>query len=242
MPNYYAAAPNTAIALARSTDGGLDHGGNVAPATKHLRLMAAMTATSTVVPFTAIVADYLMFYPFLDMSTTGSQLLTTAISLPRYTYGKLMAVIVAAPSGVGNPRFNVQYTNQDGITGRQTPFVATGTQIVNGTIITTGSPITNGGIPTVGPFLPLQAGDYGVSAVEAINFIDVDVGLITLVIVKPLGQIMIRTIDAVAERDFLREMISLPIIKDDAYLNLICYPGGTLAAAPIHGYIQSVWN
>ena len=45
-PQYYAAAPLTAQTMARSTDGGIQHGGNVSPRTKYLRRLTAMAVAA----------------------------------------------------------------------------------------------------------------------------------------------------------------------------------------------------
>lgn len=243
VPNYYAAAPNIAIALSQSNDGGIYHGGNVGANgyTKYLKTLGAMTVTATAVPLPMLLLDYLMFYPFIDMSITDYQPLTTGISLPRYPTGKgvqIMAVEVAGQSGVGNPQFQVQYTNQDGVPGRLTRPVACNTQVVNGTIINT-APATSG---CNSPFLPLQSGDTGVRLIEGVQFYTADVGLIALVLVKVIDDHIIRTIDAPAERNCLMDFSAMPVIADDAYLNLICCPNGTLSAAPIHGYLQTCWG
>lgn len=238
VPQYYAAAPLTAIALARSTDGGLDHGPNVSPLTKHLHKFMAMTQTATAVPLPIILCDYLMYYPFVAMDA-GDQTMTNVVTIPRYTTGagvEIMAVEVAAQ--VGGAQFYVTYTNSDGVAGRVTATVRCNTQTVNGTIITS-APTTAG---AAGPFLPLQRGDSGVRSIQSVTFLSGDVGLISLVLVKPLASHSIYGITAPVEADFLIDRSILPIIKDDAYLNMIVHPSGTLAAAPLNGEIQTFWS
>lgn len=238
VPQYYAAAPLTAIALARSTDGGLDHGPNVSPSTKHLHRFMAMTQTATAVPLPIIICDYLMYYPFVAMDA-GDQAMTNVVTIPRYTTGagvQIMAVEVAAQ--VGGAQFYVTYTNSDGVAGRVTATMTCNTQTVNGTIITS-APTTAG---TAGPFIPLQKGDSGVRSIEGITFLSGDVGLISLVLVMPIASHSIYNITAPVEADFLIDRSILPIIKDDAYLNMIVHPSGTLAAAPINGEIQTFWS
>lgn len=242
VPNYYAAAPNIAIALKQSTDGGIPHGGNVAQLgfKKYLKTLTVMSTTATAVPLPMILCDYILFYPFVDMSITDPQTMDNTITLPRSTDGKglrIMAVEVAGQTGVGNPQFFVNYTNSDGVSGRQTKNVACNTQVVNGTIITT-STATAG---SAGPFLPFQEGDTGVRSIDSVTFRTPDVGLIALVLVKPVENIALRTIDAPVERNCFVDTSDMPIINDDAYLNLICCPRGTLSGAPIHGLIQTVW-
>ena len=93
-----------------------------------------------------------------------------------------------------------------------------------------------------GPFIGLQNGDTGVRSVESVTMLGIDVGLFTLVLVKPLCQMSIRGIDAPVEIDLLKDFSQCPQVQDDAYLNFIVHPGGTLAAAPIHGYAKFVWK
>lgn len=243
VPNYYAASPGIAVALAQSTDGGLYHGANVGQlgASKYLKSLTALTTTATAVPLPLLLCDYLMYYPFVDMSVTDYQPLTTGITLPRYPTGagvQIMAVEVAGQSGTGNPQFQVRYTNQDGVAGQLTRAVACNTQVVNGTLINTARATAAAN----GPFLPLAPGDTGVRLIEGVTFYTADIGLIALVLVKPVAAHQIRTIDAPAERNYLQDFAAMPAIADDAYLNLICCPQGTLSAAPIHGTIQTIWG
>jgi hypothetical protein len=240
VPNFYAAAPLIGKALTQSADGGMFHG--AAPGgtnTKHLRRILGMTVTTTAVPLPCILCDYLLYYPFVDMSVTDAQALIVGDALPRYPTGagvQIMAVEVA--SQIGGVSFFVNYTNSDGVAGRTSATVTCNTQTVNGTIIST-APATLG---CAGPFIPLQTGDSGVRSIESCTFLTGDVGLITLVLVKPLASFSIHDITAPVERDMILDGVQLPQIKDDAYLNLICYPSGTLSGAQIMGTIETVWN
>lgn len=238
-PQYYAAAPLAATVLARSTDGGLDHGPNVSTSTvtKYLRKFMAMTQTATAVPLPIYLLDYLLYYSFITMDA-GTQDLTNTNVLTRYTDGagvRVMAIEVAAQ--VGGSQFRFTYTNQDGTAGRVSKTVTCNTQVVNGTVITS-APTTNG---CAGPFVPLQAGDTGVRSIEQVEFLTGDVGLIALVLVKPLASASIYDITAPVEVDYLIDQNIMPIIKDDAFLNMIVHPSGTLAAAPIQGLIETMW-
>lgn len=239
IPNYYAATPLIAIALARSTDGGIDHGPAVTPYTKYLHKFMAMNVTSTAVPMQMILCDYLMYYPFVDMSVVGVQALTTSIALPRYPDGdgvQIMAVEVAAQ--IGASRFYVTYTNQDGTAGRISQTVTCNSQVVNGTIVTSNTATAG----STGPFIPLQSGDTGVQKIESVTFISGDVGLLALVLVKPLASHTLYEITAPVECDYLLDRGILPVIKDDAYLNIICHPPGTLASAAFSGTIETFWS
>lgn len=243
VPNYYAATPLEAKVLARSTDYGINHGGPVSPATKHLKRFMAISVTAAAAPLPMILCDYLLYYPFIDMSVAGSEfqpVVNETASLTRYTTGAgVQMIAVEVASQIGGAQFFVTYTNQSGVAGRVTPTLTCNTQVVNGTLVTTAS-ATSG---SAGPFLPLQEADSGVRLVEGVTFLGAgDVGLITLALVKPLATHAIQEITAPAERDFAIDFPSMPRIEDDAYLNLLCHPVGTLAAAQLTGTAEFVWN
>jgi len=241
VPNYYIGAAGAFTPLKRSTDGGIDHGPNQPGAKKFLRRLMAQTVTATAAPLTLLLMDYIGFYGFIDESVTDEQPMDNTLPPTRYTDGRgvmLMPVVVAGQTG--GQTFSVKYTNQDGVSGRVTPNMKMTTQAVNGTILTS----LSAGNQYGGPFLPLQAGDSGVRFVESVTIGGVgDVGLFALVMVKPIATLDIRGIDAPTEIDFLTDCgCSLPEIKDDAYLNFVGLPVGTLANAPINGIIETTWN
>lgn len=241
-PFYYASAPGVATAMSRSSNGGLNHGPSVSPSQKVLRKVLAMTTTATALPMNMKVLDYLLYYPFIDESLDGEeQLLDNTATLPRYADGKgvqIMAVVVAGHATGLTQSFVCSYTNQDGVAGRVTTPVKLNAQFVNGTIITTALNVAG----CAGPFLPLQSGDTGVRSIESLTMTGSDVGLMTLVLVKPLAQMSLRGIDGPVEVDYLKDFSHLPVIQDDAYLNFICCPVGTLAATALHGEIQTAWS
>ena len=245
VPNYYAAAPTVSKVLSyygnltpNSGDSGINAGMGVSPAKKYLHRITALTTTTTAVPLPCILCDYLMYYPFVDQSNPGDTSMTVGDTLTRYTDGagvQIMAVEVAAQ--VGGATFTVNYTNSSGVAGRVTPSIVCNTQTVNGTIVSSHAAVGN-----TGPFLPLQAGDSGVRSIESVNFSVTDIGLISLVLVKPIATFQIYDITAASEKDFWIDGMGRPEIKDNAYLNIICCPSGTLAAAPILGTIEVFWN
>jgi len=237
VPNYYIGSPGVFTPLRYSTDGGIPHGGNVSPKVKLLRVFEIQSAN--VAPLPVKILDYLGFYPFLDESVTDEQFMTNSVPVPRYPDGAgvmMMPVVVAGQVGGGT--FFVRYTNQDGVSGRQTPKHAMTTQAVNGTIITSAGASNN----SRAPFMALQEGDTGVRTVDSIVFEGTgDIGLISIALVKVIGESYIRDVNAPHERDFSTDMGSLPIIKDDAYLNLLCLPNGSLSGAGIMGYVKTLF-
>jgi hypothetical protein len=237
VPNYYIGTPGVFTALRYSTDGGIPHGPSVSPKTKLLRIFEIQSANAA--PLPVKILDYLGFYPFLDQSITDEQFMGNTNPVPRYPDGRgvqMMPVVVAGQIGGGT--FFVRYTNQDGVSGRQTPQHIMGTQSVNGTIITSGGAVNN----SRAPFMALQEGDTGVRQIDSIVFEGVgDIGLISIALVKVIAESYIRETTAPHERDFSMDMGSLPVIADDAYLNLLALPAGNLSGAPLMGYLQTVW-
>lgn len=238
-PKYwFDAAPFTSKAAYQSTDGGFYHGANVSPASKHLRLMTAMTATVTPLPMTMILCDYLLYYPSIDEGTTDEQLLTNVVTLPRYTDGKgvnITAITVGTRTTTAT--FFISYTNSDGVAGRISQTVTLNTAVV-GTVATSAKATQASG----NPFIGLQSGDTGVRSIESVTMITPTDGLFSLLLVKPIGYTMIRGIDAPVEKDFLLAGEELPRIYDDAYLNCLCLPQGSLTGVGIIGDIKCIWN
>jgi hypothetical protein len=243
-PNYYIGSPGVFVPMRQSTDGGLRHGGDVNSLgqKKFLRKLMALTATAAATPLPMLLLDYLGFYGFIDEGVLDPQPLDNTQPVPRYANGRgvqMMPIVVAAQTG--GQSFTVTYTNQDGVAGRVTPTVVMSAQFVNGTVLH--SVRAAAANENNGPFLPLQRGDTGVRSVQSVTIEGLgDVGLFSLVLVKPLASIALRGIDAPTEIDYLTDMSSIPEILDDAYLNFLALPNGTLSGAPIIGVIETTWG
>lgn len=243
VPNYYIGTPGAFTPLSRSANGGIDHGPDCAAFgyKKFLRKLMGLTVTATAAPLTMQLMDYIGFYGFIDESVTDEQPLDNTLAPTRYQDGRgvmLMPIVVAGQTG--GQTFTVNYTNSDGVSGRITPPVKMGTQALNGTVLHS----LSAGDQYGGPFLPLQGNDSGVRSVQSVTIGGVgDVGLFSLVMVKPLATLALRGIDAPTEVDYLTDCgTSLPNIIDDAYLNFVVLPVGTLAAAQILGTIETTWG
>ena len=240
VPKYwFDAPPLIAKAVAQSTDGGLFHGGSVSPLKKYLRETTQIAIVATALPMPMILCDYLIYYPSIDDSTLDPQVMDNTVTLPRYSDGEGVQMIALSVAGrTGGQTFSVTYTNSEGVAGRVTPNVPQNSALFIGSIITSDGAAVN----TAGPFIPLQQGDTGVRSIESVTMNGADVGLFTIVLVKPIAQTQIRGIDAPVEKDYLLQTGTLPEIKDDAYLSWIVLPQGSLAATPIHGTIKVIWN
>lgn len=162
--------------------------------------------------------------------------------LPRYTDGKNVQILpVSVASRVGGFAFNVTYTNQDGVAGRVSKSVIENANTTLG-VIATSHPAGAAGVYNYCEFIPLQEGDTGVQSIESVNMISGDVGLVSLILVRPLAETELKEITAPHEKDFFISGGKLPEIKDDAFLNLICLPVGSLAATGLIGSIKVIWG
>jgi hypothetical protein len=240
VPKYwFDAPPAVAKGVFYSTDGGLEHGGGVAPSEKYLRLTTGIATASTALPLTLILCDYLLYYPSIDDSVLDEQIMDNTVTLPRYTDGEGVQVIAVSVAGrTGGARFYFTYTNSEGVSGRVSKTVFQNSAAALGTL--QANTVNNNNSAT--PFIGLQNGDTGVRSIDSVVMLDADVGLMTLILVKPLGTSVIREITAPVEKDYFLEAGTIPRIYDDAYLSFICLPQGTLAATALMGDIKVIWT
>lgn len=249
--NFYASSP--AIAARVEVERGI-YVPTVAPASQHLQrltVMTANTASAVNARQRLILCDYLLYYPFIDTDAIGEEQLMTnspspgAATLPRYPFGKVIAVAQSAASTIGTFTFN--YTNQAGVAGKisqpmSTFAVAGGGQIVS----------ANGGGASFNPFCDLALGDYGVKSIQSVTFTGAGGGLMALVIVKPLffGYVTqeCRTTSNVAygaANEFMSVIhaAGAPAILDGAVLNFFAEGNaGSLASSQLVGTLETFWN
>ncbi len=246
--NFYASSPLEAAEV--ETARGIPVP-TVAPATqwlRNLKLMSAASGTTSVANGRqqVILADLLLYYPFIDTDAVGEQQdMVNAVTIPRYDYGKVIAVGQSAASTTG--QFTFSYTNQDGVAGRtsQNHFtfaVAGGGQVVAASVQSATS---------YTPFLALQAGDTGVKSIQSVTFTAGGGGLMALVIVQPLLTAYITqearrsTTDSFGACNEFASLIhnSPAQIKDGAVLDIFAAGhAGSLASSIMAGILETTWN
>lgn len=240
VPKYwFDAPPAIAKTVTYSSDGGLEHGGGVSPSEKYLRLTTGISTVATALPLTMILCDYLLYYPSIDDSNLDEQIMDNTVTLPRYTDGEgVQAIAVSVAGRTGGASFYFTYTNSEGVSGRVSRTVFQNSAAALGTLLNNG--VNNNA--SAMPFIGLQSGDTGIRSIDSVFMLGADVGLFTLILVKPLGTSVIRGIDAPVEKDYFLEAGVIPRIYDDAYLSFICLPQGTLAATALMGDIKVVFT
>ncbi len=241
VPKYwFDAPPAIAKTISYSQDGGLEHGGGVSPSEKYLRLTTGIATASTALPLTMILCDYLLYYPSIDDSNLDPQPMDNTVTLPRYSDGEgVQAIAVSVAGRTGGASFYFTYTNQDGVSGRTSQTVVENSAAALGTIVTSSTATLNG---SGNPFIGLQNGDTGIRSIDSVQMLSADVGLFTLILVKPLGTSVIREITAPVEKDYFMESGVIPRIYDDAYLSFLCLPQGTLAETALRGDIKTIFT
>ena len=251
VANFYASSPLEAAEL--ETSRGI-YVPTVAPATQWLRNLKLMSGASSATSTTngrqqIVLADILLYYPFIDTDAVGEQqdMVNTA-TIPRYTSGRVIAVGQSASSTLG--QFTFSYTNQDGVAGRTsqnhfTFVVAGGGQVVASSVQSAAS---------FHPYLALQAGDSGVKSIESVTFTAGGGGLMALVIVQPLLECFVtqesrRTTSGNLEtygacNEFASVIHHRPRqIKDGAVINLFAAGHAcSLASSILAGVLETTWN
>jgi len=240
VPKYwFDGPPLIAKAASQSSDGGIFHGANVSPAKKYLKLITAQTPTSTTLPLPMILCDYLLYYPSCDDSITDIQIMDNSVTLPRWTDGVGVQCIAVSVAGrVGGASFTINYTNSDGVSNRTSQVVFENSSSAIGSIIGSGMNGNKSAMPWIG----LQSGDKGIRSIQSVTMQSTDVGLFTLILVKPIAYTTIKEITAPYEKNYFLETGTIPEIKDDAFLNFLCLPEGALNATALMGDMQIVWN
>lgn len=181
----------------------------------------------------------------INITSTGTGTHTINTLLPRYTDGAgVQAFFVnsnATALGAATPNLSIGYTNSTDTASRATPTVLPigKTAAANGLILYSGT-----GAGKYGPFMPLQAGDSGISSIQTIqNSTSYVSGEYAVVLCKPLLTLPITTQGVAAERDLVNQVPSLPRIYDGACLTWLMYSGAaTPTNSAIAGHLDVVWS
>jgi hypothetical protein len=239
IPNYYASTPLVSATLASRE--GIYYGGNVpSNSSRHLLELSLSCSQASTIPMQCLLLDYLLYYPFIDQGTTDYQPMINSIPLSRYSDGigvKIMTVIIAPPV-TGGSQFRVYYKNTNG-EDKVTPIHTCGLATYNGALANTGATATN----LQQPFLTLDTDDIGVTQINGVEFLTNDVGLIALVLVKPITSIYVRELNTFMEKNMVINSLSLPRIENNAYLGVIgVTSNASLVNLALTGEIKTIWR
>jgi len=219
--------------------------GSVTPSVKNLTSIECVTSTATGVPSWLMLVDLLMVYPSIPL-TASPTALTNVATLPRYTSGAgvMMFMELATSTGVA-ANLTLTYYNSAGVpvshTTPGTIALNTATAVIP-LIVHSGTSANN-----FGPFIPLAAGDSGVTSVTNVALSGTGAGTAHLFLCKPLVQIPLTQQYYPSGRDYVFNMPNLPVITEaaaaGAYLSFLLYAGAAVAQnAQFAAGLDYVWG
>ena len=199
--------------------------------------MGGSGVANTAFPANLIFADYVGFYPLVDMDSTDYQEMVNVASVPRYTSGLRLMVVCTTPQNAATPiQGQIVYQNSAGQENVANFYV----QAANVGQINNFS--TNvAGVSGSSPFVTLGPGDYDIQRVLGVTMFNSAGGFAALVLVKPLFAFIVPDIITTHEMDFpIHKPPSVELV-DGAYLNLLYCPitAGTVAGI-VRGCISVV--
>jgi len=245
---FAGSSASTSWALDSSRVGWMPTGGtagSVTPSIKNLTGIECVTSSSTGVPAWLMLVDLLMVYPSIPL-TSSPTALTQSATLPRYTNGQgvMMFMELASSTGVANT-LSLTYYNSAGV-----PVSHTTPGTINLNTATAYIPLlvhSGTSANNFGPFIPLAAGDSGVTSVTTVTLGGTGAGTAHLFLCKPLVQIPLTQQYYPSGRDFVFNMPTMPAITEagaaGAYLGFLLYAGAAVATnSQFNATLDYVWG
>ena len=228
---------------------GIQHGGNVASATKHIINVGSNMVAAAGAPWQAKLVDLQGYYKLsgADVTATTSRTLTGTPSM-RYTDGvgcEAFFVVGTAPTAGGPNLSASSYTNSGSTAGRAfqgTPSMGAAADAYAGRILHSGNATGR-----YGPFLPKQAGDTGIKSIQSFTFSGgtayTGSGVLALCIARPLLDISLPVTGMWSERDLVNQLPSMPRVMDGACLVWLLFgTGATTTASPFTFALDFAWG
>lgn len=208
---------------------GIRHGGDVSTDIKHLLTASLVGFAATSVPSTFMLVDIQGYYPGINMNTLSAQTLTGTPTL-RYTNGAGLRAFLVARATTGATPHNIAYNYNDQADAAQTNPVT-----VAATVSAIVPHIVHSGLAAnnYGPFLPTAGSTTGIKKFNTITLSAASgtASTAALVLCKPLSVISISVAGLMVEKDYINQIPSAPVIKDDACLAFILLAGAATAAS-----------
>lgn len=213
-------------------EGVIWHGGDVSPATKHFLSAGANVVAAAGAPWFLMAIDLVGFVPLTgtNVSTTGTKTVTmtpisnTTAKRDRYPNGKGLRAFVAADTAMGAnaPTCVINYLDQGGNAGATTSFTSTASMTI-GSLLNTGAAAGK-----FNPFLPLAAGDTGISDIVSLVWSGTAhaSGTVVIGLCKPLWCIPVPATGLYTKVDFVNALPSLRQIKDGANIQFLMFQTG----------------
>ncbi len=211
------------------SEGALFHGGNVTPATKHFLNAGVSCVAAAGAPWYLMAVDIVGYVKLsgTNLTTTGTKTVTmTALGGgARYPNGEGLRMYMTAQGaalGANAPTCVVNYLDTGGNPGATTSFTSTASA-TRGSIINSGAAANK-----FNPFLPLAAGDTGVSDIVSVVWSGTAhaSGTVILKLCKPLWTLPVPATGIYTKADFVNAIPSLRRIPDGAHIQLLLFQAG----------------
>lgn len=230
VANTYGASDLTFTDMTETfSEGALYHGGDVSTATKHFLNAGVSAVAAAGAPWYLMCVDAVGYVKLsgTNVSTNGTKTVTmTALGGgARYPNGEGLRMFMSAQGaalGANAPTCIVNYLDTGGNPGATTTFTSTASA-TRGHIINTGAAANK-----YNPFLPLAAGDTGVSDIVSVVWSGTAhaSGTVILKLVKPLWTLPIPATGIYTKADFVNAIPSMRKIPDGACLQFILFQTG----------------
>lgn len=220
------------------SQGAIYHGGDVSTATKHFLTAGGCVVAAAGAPWYIMAIDLVGYVPLTttNVSTTGTKTVTmTAIGSgggtgDRYANGQGLRLFVASSvvaMGANAPTCIVNYLDTGGAAGATTTFTSTASMGV-GQLLNTGAAANK-----YNPFLPLAAGDTGVSDIETLTWAGTAhaSGTVIIGLCKPLWTLPLPATGLYNKMDLVNAMPSMRQIKDGANIQFLLFQTGATTSA-----------
>jgi hypothetical protein len=230
------------------SEGTIYTGGDVSPATKHFLSAGASVVAAAGAPWYIMAIDLVGFVPLTttNVSTTGTKTVvmtalgSTGSKGDRYPDGQGLRLFVAADTAMGAnaPTCIINYLNTAGASHATTTFTSTASATI-GNVLNTGAAANK-----YNPFLPLAAGDTGVSDIVSLVWSGTAhaSGTVVIGLCKPLWTIPVPATGLYTKVDFVNALPSMRRIPDGANIQFLMFQtgatttGGTVLVDFDYGY------
>ena len=221
-----------------------------APATKHMTAFGASVIAAAGAPWFVQPIDLVGYAKLTttNVSTTGAKVITmtpigsSGANVDRYPNGAglRLAVAAIATMGANAPTMIVNYLDTGGASKATVTGCVSTASATNGTILNSGNAANK-----YGPFLPLAAGDSGVSDIVNLTWGGTAhaSGSVAILLCKPLGMpIPVPQTGLFNIFDYVNTLPSMPRLKNGANLTALLYntgattSGGTFFASLDYGW------
>jgi hypothetical protein len=242
-PGTYTGTALTFRQLDDTVAGGLPHGGNVSPDTKHV-LWAGLGGSNEGRMVMGMLYDRVGTYEACPMNSS-TQTMTNTLTPQRYTTSLgIMATNQVAITGASVVLSALTYTNQGG-SSKAVP--APGNYGFNAWNSTAGpgqtaAVVDCGGAVAAGggaPFLPLAAGDSGVQNVISYTSTTDATGTFCFVLGYPIAYF---GFDGPALKDLFRACVAMERIVDGAHLSVAMLMNATVNINEFSGMFGAAWG